>query len=113
MTRNYNLEKVREIAGGDDSFITVIVETFLQEIPPDMESMQTAIENDNHKMAYQFAHKMKPNLDMFGIDLLKQIVAMEKWSESSKPTSGVQEQLDQIIATLNIVIGELKEDFNF
>jgi HPt (histidine-containing phosphotransfer) domain-containing protein len=113
MTRNYNLEKVREIAGGDDSFVTVIVETFLQEIPPDMKSMETAIDNDNHKMAYQFAHKMKPNLDMFGIDLLKQIAAMEKWSESSKPTSAIQEQLDQIIATLNIVISELKEDFNF
>lgn len=113
MAKNYNLVKVREIAGGDDSFVTVIVETFLQEIPPDMEAMQTAIENDNHKMAYQFAHKMKPNLDMFGIDLLKQIVAMEKWSESNKPTSAIEQQLDEIITKLTIVIGELKEDFNF
>ncbi len=113
MIKNYNLEKVREIAGGDDSFVTVIVETFLQEIPPDMEAMQTAIANDNHKMAYQFAHKMKPNLDMFGIDLLKQIAAMEKWSDSNKPTSAIQQQLDEIISTLSIVINELKEDFNF
>ena len=113
MTKNYNLEKVKEIAGGDDSFVLVIVETFLQEIPPDMKSMQTAIANDNHKMAYQFAHKMKPNLDMFGIDLLKQIAAMEKWSDSNKPTSAIQEQLDQIISTLNIVLKELKVDFNF
>lgn len=113
MTKNYNLEKVREIAGGDDSFVSVIVETFLQEIPPDMKSMQTAIENDNHKMAYQFAHKMKPNIDMFGIDLLKEIAAMEKWSDSNKPTSAIQDQLDQIISTLTIVLKELKEDFNF
>ncbi|GGG07089.1 hypothetical protein GCM10011344_04510 [Dokdonia pacifica] len=113
MIKNYNLEKVREIAGGDDSFVSVIVETFLQEIPPDMQSMQTAIENDNHKMAYQFAHKMKPNIDMFGIDLLKQIAAMEKWADSNKPTSAIQEQLDQIISTLTIVLEELKEDFNF
>ena len=113
MTKNYNLEKVKEIAGGDDSFVSVIVETFLQEIPPDMQAMQTAIENDNHKMAYQFAHKMKPNIDMFGIDLLKQIAAMEKWSDSNKPTSAIQEQLDQIVSTLTVVIKELKEDFNF
>lgn len=113
MAKNYNLEKVKEIAGGDDSFVTVIVETFLQEIPPDMEAMQMAIANDNHKMAYQFAHKMKPNLDMFGIDLLKQIAAMEKWSDSNKPTSAIQQQLDEIISTLSIVINELKEDFNF
>ena len=78
MSKSYDLEKVKDIAGGDDSFVAVIVETFLQEIPPDMDAMQMAIANDNHKMAYQFAHKMKPNLDMFGIDLLKQIAAMEK-----------------------------------
>ncbi len=109
--RNYNLEKVKEIAGGDDSFIDVIVETFLEEIPPDVVSMQQAIENDNHKMAYQFAHKMKPNLDMFGIDLLKQIAAMEKWSASNKPKDFIQPQLDEIVSTLTLVIAELQQDF--
>jgi HPt (histidine-containing phosphotransfer) domain-containing protein len=111
MKRHYDLEKVREIAGGDDSFVVIIVQTFLEEIPPDMESMQSAIANDNHKMAYQFAHKMKPNLDMFGIDLLKQIAAMEKWSASSKSTDFIQPQLDDIVNTLTIVLAELKEDF--
>lgn len=111
MSRHYNLEKVREIAGGDEDFVSVIVATFLQEIPPDLESMQSAIANNNHKMAYQFAHKMKPNLDMFGIDLLGQIKAMEKWSDSSKPTSAIQSQLDDITETLTIVIKELEEDF--
>ena len=111
MSRNYDLVKVREIAGGDESFVQVIVQTFLEEIPPDLASMQSAIENDNHKMAYQFAHKMKPNLDMFGIDLLKQIAAMEKWSDSGKPTSFIKPQLDDIVGTLTVVIEELKEDF--
>jgi HPt (histidine-containing phosphotransfer) domain-containing protein len=111
MERHYDLEKVREIAGGDDSFITVIVQTFLEEIPPDMEAMQNAIANDNHKMAYQFAHKMKPNLDMFGIDLLKQIAAMEKWSASNKSTAFIRPQLDDIVNTLTVVLAELRQDF--
>lgn len=111
MINHYDLVKVREIAGGDESFVTVIVETFLQEIPPDLTSMQSAIANNNHKMAYQFAHKMKPNLDMFGIDLLGQIKAMEKWSDSNKPTSAIQSQLDDITGTLNVVIKELVRDF--
>lgn len=112
MPNSYNLQKVREISGGDESFVTVIVETFLQEIPPDMKSMQMAIGNDNHKMAYQFAHKMKPNLEMFGIDLLKEIAAMEKWSDSTKTTATIQPQLDKIISTLNTVLAELKKDFS-
>lgn len=109
--RHYDLLKVREIAGGDESFVDIIVATFLEEIPPDMNSMQEAIENDNHKMAYQFAHKMKPNLDMFGINLLKQIAVMEKWSASSKPTAFIQPQLEEIVSTLTMVIAELQQDF--
>lgn len=111
MPNHYNLKKILEISGGDESFVKVIVETFLQEIPPDMESMKMAIAHDNHKMAYQFAHKMKPNLDMFGIDLLKEIAAMEKWSDSNRPTSSIQGQLDTIVGTLTTVIEELKNDF--
>lgn len=111
MTKHYNLEKVREIAGGDEDFVGVIVSTFLQEIPPDLESMQSAVANNNHKMAYQFAHKMKPNLDMFGIDVLDQIKAMEKWSDTNKPTSAIQSKLDIITETLTKVIQELQEDF--
>ncbi len=112
MSKMYNLQKVKEISGGDEDFVKVIVETFLQEIPPDMQSMKLAIKNDNHKMAYQFAHKMKPNLDMFGIDLLKEIAAMEKWSDTNRPTTAIQGQLDRIVATLNAVIPELKQDFS-
>ena len=111
MSRHYDLEKVHEIAVGDEAFVGVIVETFLQEIPPDLEAMQSAIANNNHKMAYQFAHKMKPNLDMFGIDLLGQIKAMEKWSETNKPTTAIQSQLDDITGTLATVLAELREDF--
>lgn len=112
MHTHYNLRKVEEISGGDRNFIKVIVETFLQEIPPDMEAMKTAIRHDNQKMAYQFAHKMKPNLDMFGIDLLSEIAAMEKWSDTKRPTSTIQPHLDTIINTLNKVLDELKRDFS-
>lgn len=111
MQKHYDLKKVIEISGGDESFVNIIVETFLTEIPPDLEAMQDAIANNNHKMAYQFAHKMKPNLDMFGIDLLNQIKAMEKWSNSDKPTSAIQSQLNDITNILAIVLQELKEDF--
>lgn len=111
MIRHYNLEKVLDIAGDDKDFVSIIVQTFLHEIPADLESMQRAITNNNHKMAYQFAHKMKPNLDMFGIDLLGQIKLMERWSNNSKPTSAIQLQLDEITGILTKVIAELKQDF--
>jgi hypothetical protein len=48
---------------------------------------------------------------MFGIDLLDQIKAMEKWSDTNKPTSAIQTKLDDITNTLTTVIAELQEDF--
>jgi len=46
--------------------------------------MEEAIHNDNKELAYQFAHKMKPNLEMFGIDVSKDITTIEAWTRTSK-----------------------------
>ena len=84
MDKHYSRENLNEIAGGDDEFIAIIAKTFLEEIPPDLRSLVVAIENENKELAYQFAHKMKPNLEMFGIPLKKNITAIESWTKSSK-----------------------------
>ncbi|WP_416448191.1 Hpt domain-containing protein [Leeuwenhoekiella sp. A2] len=111
MPKHYDLYQLEDMAGGDKEFMTTVVETFLTEIPPDLQSMQTAIDNDNHRMAYQFAHKMKPNLEMFGIDLIREISAMERWSDTNKPTSFIRPQLEIIVTSINNAIAEMKKDW--
>lgn len=111
MPEHYDLYQLEDMSGGDKEFMQTVVETFLTEIPPDLESMQMAIDNDNHRMAYQFAHKMKPNLEMFGIDLIREISAMERWSDTNKPTSAIRPQLDKIVTSVNSAIAEMKKDF--
>ena len=111
MPTHYDLYQLEDMSGGDKEFMKSVVEAFLSEIPPDLESMELAINNDNHKMAYQFAHKMKPNLEMFGIDLIREISAMERWSDSAKPTSAIRPQLDTIIELTNNAIVEMRKDW--
>jgi len=111
MSKGYSLESVNELSGGDDEFITVLVQTFLEEIPPDLKGMVEAVKNDNPQTAYQFAHKMKPNLQLFGIDLLKEIKRVESWSKSNKDKSEILPTLDHIVATVNGAIENLKVDF--
>lgn len=111
MSKTYNLENINELSGGDNEFIIVLVQTFLEEIPPDIESMVNAINSDNSQVAYQFAHKMKPNLQLFGIDLLSQIKKVEAWSRSDKGKEVIKPTLDHIVATVNKAIVELKADF--
>ncbi len=112
MSKHYSIDSLKEIAGDDTDFMVVVAKTFLEEIPPDLRSMQEAVENDNKELAYQFAHKMKPNLEMFGIDLKKDITAIESWSKTSKNRMVVESHLASIVSVLELVFEELKADFN-
>jgi len=108
----YSKENLIEIAGGDDDFISVIVKTFLDEIPPDLSALQEAIENDNKELAYQFAHKMKPNLEMFGIELAKEITGIESWTKTSKNKAAISPQITKVVTVLTSVFKELSSDYN-
>ncbi|MBT8255958.1 MAG: Hpt domain-containing protein [Bacteroidia bacterium] len=109
---NYSIDSLKEIAGGDPEFMAVVAKTFLDEIPPDLASLEEAISNDNKELAYQFAHKMKPNLEMFGIDVMKQITAIESWTKTSKSTDAVAPHIETVSTTLHKVFNELKADFH-
>ncbi len=111
MSKGYSLKNVHELSGGDDEFVAVLVQTFLEEIPPDLDSMVQAVNSDNPQMAYQYAHKMKPNLQLFDIDLLSQIKQIESWSKTSKAKEQIKPVLDHIVATVNGAIEDIKADF--
>ena len=112
MSKRYSLKNVNELSGGDDEFIAVLVQTFLEEIPPDVDSMVQAVNSGNPQLAYQYAHKMKPNLQLFDIDLLAQIKQIESWSKTNKAQEQIIPVLDHIVSVINGAIEDLKADFN-
>ncbi|WP_432410247.1 Hpt domain-containing protein [Rasiella sp. SM2506] len=112
MDAHYSIESLEEIAGGDEDFMKVVAQTFLDEIPPDLAALEEAIANNNKDLAYQFAHKMKPNFEMFGLGLEKDITGIESWTKSSKSSSTVSDNIEKVVATVSTVVEELKRDFN-
>ena len=108
---NYNLASVEEMAGGDQDFVKVVVQTFIEEIPPDLEAMNQAVAENNPGQAYQYAHKMKPNLQMFGLELMPQIKIIEEWSKSGKDKSEVNEAAQVITEKVKIAEKSLKADY--
>lgn len=113
MSKIYSTDSLKEIAGDDADFMAVVAQTFLEEIPPDLEALVMAVHNDNKELAYQFAHKMKPNIEMLGIDLMKDITAIESWTKTSKNMATISPAIERVNETLQIVFGQLKRDFNF
>lgn len=111
MSKKYSIESLSEVAGGDEEFMKIVAKTFLEEIPPDLKAMEEAVENNNRELAYQFAHKMKPNLEMFGLNLGKDITSIESWTRTLKNKSSIDSNLKNVVSTIETVFSELKEDF--
>lgn len=111
MSTHYSKESLSEVAGGDEDFMEIVAKTFLEEIPPDLTALVEAVTNDNKELAYQFAHKMKPNLEMFGIPVQKNITSIEAWTKTSKNSSTVTEHVEHLKEVLYIVFDELKADY--
>ncbi len=112
MSKYYDLTEVNDMAGGDEDFLKIIVQTFLEEIPPDVRSMIEAIENGNPSLAYQYAHKMKPNLQLFGLNLMEQVLTIEAWSKGNSTETKAHEAGQRISAKVNLAQDQLKTDFN-
>lgn len=111
MSKYYDLKDVNEMAGGDEDFVKVIIQTFLEEIPPDVESMTQAINNNNPSLAYQYAHKMKPNLQLFGLDLMEEILTIEAWSKGAGAEKKAKEAGDRISNKVDVAEHQLRADF--
>ncbi len=111
MSKTYSLKHVRELSGDDKEFISVLIKTFLEEIPPDLERLVQAVNSDDPKKAYQYAHKMKPNLQLLDIDLLSQIQQIEAWSTNQKSKEQITPIVKTIVTKISNAIEDLKVDF--
>ncbi|MGB5461117.1 MAG: Hpt domain-containing protein, partial [Eudoraea sp.] len=60
----YSLDKINEMAEGDEDFINSVISVFLEEVPQDLEDLEKAIENGDYENVYKLAHKIKPNVDL-------------------------------------------------
>ena len=111
MAQYYKLDNVNELAGGDKSFITILVETFLEEIPNDLENMQVSVKSGDAAMSYQYAHKMKPSFQLFSIDVLNHIKILESWSMDAIDQQEATGAMDTILTKANAAIEEMRKDF--
>lgn len=112
MKKSYSFENLNQLADGDAEFISAIVDAFLEEIPQDLEAMMNALHNGNKELVYYYAHKMKPNLKMFGLKLEDTIKSMESWSKSDEEMEAVIPQINHISTVLDQTFKELRNDFN-
>lgn len=109
----YNLDKLNEMADGDNDFINSVISVFLEEVPQDLEQLETALSQRNYENVYKLAHKIKPNVDLLGMEQTRQAAYdIETLGKSASGSSEIERIFPTLKKDIHQVISELKKDFD-
>jgi HPt (histidine-containing phosphotransfer) domain-containing protein len=112
MEQHYKLDRVRELAGGDDDFVKALAEAFLEEVPEDASRLKAAVAEKDYFTTYQAAHKMKPTIDLFELGVLQELIEVQDWGKFEKNGEDVSTQLQKVVTAVEQATAEIKSDFN-
>jgi len=108
----YNLDKINEMAEGDMDFINSVISVFLDEVPQDLVGLEDALEQQDYPQVYQLAHKIKPNVDLLGMEQTRAVaLQIETLGKNEANMSEIQELFPSLKKDIHQVVSELKKDF--
>ena len=112
MAINYNLAKVYALSYNDTEFVMQIITLFVTEVPEDMKQIEQGIKEKDHKLAYAYAHKIKPTLDLLGMTVAHQeILEVEAWTKREGKRKEIVDTFASIQSQVDKAIKEIKKDF--
>ncbi|GAX61098.1 PAS sensor protein [Candidatus Scalindua japonica] len=111
MDDNIELEKdeILEKFGGDEGFLTEIIEIFLDDTPKQLSKIKKAINNLNSKELEQSAHKLKGAIANFVENTaFKTALKLEIMGRENR-FDGVEDVFDTLVKDVECLANELKE----
>lgn len=113
MALNYNLAKVYALSDNDPEFVNQIITLFVTEVPLDLLQVKLGIKTKDHKLAYAYAHKIKPTLDLLGMNnAFEEILQVEAWTKVEGKRKEINDTFDSIESQIEKAIKEIKKDFD-
>ena len=113
MAIHYNLSKVYALSDNDAEFVNEILTLFVTEVPADMVQIKEGIKKKDHKHAYAYAHKIKPTLDLLGMNVaFEEILQIEAWTKTEGKKKDIKETFKSVKSQVNEAIKEIKKDFD-
>ena len=113
MALHYNLAKVYALSDNDPEFVMQIVTLFVTEVPEDLLQIKEGIKKKDHKHAYAYAHKVKPTLDLLGLNVaFEEILQIEAWTKAEGEKKEIKETFKSVKNQVSEAVKELKKDFD-
>ena len=112
-TKLYNLDRLLEQTGGNTDFMKRMVKLFIETSPAILDEMLESTKKRELKTAQALAHKLKPSIDMLGIETEKERVRIiEKMEDNTFRSTEGKETIQQFTDTIREVLKQLKENEN-
>lgn len=95
------------ISDGDQEFIKEFVETFERNSNNILNSLMTALENNDLDSQKKLAHQIKPSLEMLGLPSFQTSKDIQ-----NDPTAVPKQKFLEMIEECNAAVVEMKKEFN-
>jgi HPt (histidine-containing phosphotransfer) domain-containing protein len=113
MALNYNLAKVYALSDDDPEFVTQIISLFVTEVPQDLTQIKLGIKTKDHKLAYAYAHKIKPTLDLLGMtNAFEETLQIEAWTKREGKRKEIKDTFDSVESQIEKAVKEIKKDYD-
>lgn len=111
--KRYNLSYLKEISGGDESFVLDMVQTFIENSPSEIANLKMYASGEKWELLGENAHRFAPSLQFLGLIALRPVInKIEDFSFGKKNLDQIPSLLDILSTECNLVSDELKKDFN-
>ncbi len=108
----YHLDKIKEMAEGDEDFILSVIAVFLEEVPADLHDLGAAIGATHFEQIYKLAHKIKPNVDLLGMEQARATaLEIETLGKNDGKIERIRELFPILKGDVEQAIAELRNDF--
>ena len=106
----YDLDQLEELGGGDTDFISMMVMTFLEHTPGQLEELKKAHSTGDLATMGAISHKIKPNIDMFGISAIYQDIRdLEQMGKNGISNAETAAKIQRVDRELTIAFEQLKQ----
>ena len=109
--KSYNLEYLFSFGRGNTELIVKVIGGFVEQTPDAVKQIKEARRTGDLKTLKAVAHKLKSNIDMFGITDLKQVIRSIEASEQENLASAeLGELIDTLEETIRNVVNQMAKE---
>jgi CheY-like chemotaxis protein len=102
----YDLSMVRSVSEGDGAFIKKMVALFIKTVPPNVQELSKALEEENWDQVRKMAHKLKSTIDSMGVIAIREDI---RTVESNAKELKSLDQIPALVRKIETVIDQCIE----